>query len=65
MRSSGSPRGSIPRLRSFTSDLGKRIQYSSEKAEQRLGWKPRPVQDTLVECATSLLEQRREAPVAA
>ena len=54
-----------PSLRSFTGDLGKRILFSSEKAEQRLGWKPRPVQDTLVECATSLLEQRRETPVAA
>jgi len=54
-----------PSLRSFTGDLGKRILFSSEKAEQRLGWKPRPVQDTLVDCANSLLEQRREAPVAA
>ena len=54
-----------PSLRSFTGDLGKRILFSSQKAEQRLGWKPRPVQDTLVDCANSLLEQGREAPVAA
>ena len=54
-----------PSLRSFTGDLGKQLQFSHEKAEQRLGWKPRPVADTLVDCATSLLEQRREAPVPA
>ncbi len=53
-----------PALRSFTSDLGERIVLSHEKAEQRLGWKPRPVQDTVVECAESLLG-RRDAVAAA
>jgi len=38
---------------------------SNEKAKQRLGWKPRPVQDTLVECANSLIAQREPAPAAA
>ena len=54
-----------PGLRSFTGDLGKRIVYSSEKAEKRLGWKPRPVQETLVECANSLSAEREPTPAAA
>ncbi|HUH79733.1 MAG TPA: NAD-dependent epimerase/dehydratase family protein [Solirubrobacteraceae bacterium] len=54
-----------PALRSFTADLGRHLQYSHEKAETRLGWKPRPVQDTLVDCASSLLAQREPAAAAA
>jgi dihydroflavonol-4-reductase len=54
-----------PALRSFTADLGKQTLLSSEKAEQRLGWKMRPVKDTLVECAQSLLAERRPASAVA
>ncbi len=54
-----------PGLRSFTSDLGKQVVLSNEKARQRLGWKPRTVQETLVECANSLIAQREPAPAAA
>ena len=54
-----------PGLRSFTSDLGKQIVLSNEKARQLLGWKPRPVEDTLVECANSLIAQRQPAAAAA
>jgi len=54
-----------PGLRSFTSDLGKQIVFSNEKAKQRLGWKPRPVEETLVDCANSLLAQREPAAAAA
>jgi len=54
-----------PGLRSFTGDLGKQVVLSNEKARQRLGWKPRTVQETLVDCATSLIAQREPAPAAA
>jgi dihydroflavonol-4-reductase len=54
-----------PGLRSFTGDLGRQIVLSNEKAQQRLGWRPRPVQETLVECAESLIAQREPAPAAA
>ena len=45
-------------LRSIVSDLGKKITYSNEKAKTRLGWAPRPVEDTIVETAESILERR-------
>lgn len=35
--------------------LGRRIRYSSAKAERVLGWRMRPEEDTLAECAESLL----------
>jgi len=54
-----------PGLRSFTADLGRRIEFSNDKARERLGWAPRPTQDTLVECADSLLAQREPAAAAA
>ena len=42
--------------RSVVSDLGKRVEYSAEKAKSRLGWSTRPVEDTIVDCAESLIE---------
>jgi dihydroflavonol-4-reductase len=50
-----------PALRAFVSDLGKQVFFSSEKAKQRLGWTLRPVEDTLAECAQSLLAEREGA----
>ena len=44
-----------PGLRSIVPDLGKRVEYSAEKAKTRLGWSPRAVEDTIVDCAESLL----------
>ncbi len=35
--------------------LGRRVRYSSAKAERVLGWRMRPETETLVECAESLL----------
>lgn len=35
--------------------LGRRIRYSSAKAERVLGWRKRPEEDTLAECGESLL----------
>jgi nucleoside-diphosphate-sugar epimerase len=47
-----------PALRPYAPDLGKQAFFSSEKAQQRLGWRMRPVQETLVDCAESLLAER-------
>jgi nucleoside-diphosphate-sugar epimerase len=42
-------------VRSFTGDLGKRIEFSSQRARD-LGWAPRPVDDSIAETAQSLAE---------
>ena len=47
-----------PGLRSVTGDLGRRTDYSIEKAKRILGWTPRPVEQTVVDCARSLIDQR-------
>jgi dihydroflavonol-4-reductase len=52
-----------PELRSVVGDLGKHTTFSMENAEQRVGWTPRPVQETIVACARSLLGQ--DAPAVA
>ncbi len=50
-----------PGVRSVANELGHEARYSSENARRRLGWTPRPVEETIVDCARSLLAQ----PVAA
>jgi nucleoside-diphosphate-sugar epimerase len=35
--------------------LGRRRDFSSSKAEKLLGWRPRPLQETVVDCARSLI----------
>ena len=42
-------------VRSFTGDLGKRTEFSNERARD-LGWAPRPVADSIVDTARSLKE---------
>ena len=42
-------------VRSFTGDLGKRTEFSNQRARD-LGWAPRPVEDSIVETARSLQE---------
>ena len=42
-------------IRSITDDLGKRTYVSSERARSELGWQPRPIEDSIVDCARSLL----------
>jgi nucleoside-diphosphate-sugar epimerase len=44
-----------PSLRPVVGDLGKRRLLSSEKAETLLGWSPRPIEETLVDTAESLM----------
>jgi nucleoside-diphosphate-sugar epimerase len=44
-----------PRIRSITGDLGKKVEMSSEKAKSLLGWSPRPAEETIIDCAQSLI----------
>ncbi len=44
-----------PSLRSVVNQLGQRRVMSSEKAKTRLGWSPRPIEQTLVDTAESLM----------
>ncbi len=42
-------------LGSVTPSLGHKHDYASEKAQRMLGWKPRPLQETILDCASSLI----------
>jgi nucleoside-diphosphate-sugar epimerase len=42
-------------LKQVIGDLGVRTDHSTELARTKLGWKPRPLEDTIVDCAESLL----------
>jgi nucleoside-diphosphate-sugar epimerase len=42
-------------LRLVTPELGRRRNYSSDKARRMLGWTPRPIEDSIVDCARSLI----------
>jgi dihydroflavonol-4-reductase len=42
-------------LRSVVHELGETRTISSEKARRLFGWTPRPIEDSLVDCARSLL----------
>jgi nucleoside-diphosphate-sugar epimerase len=44
-----------PSLRAITISLGRRNRHSTAKAERVLGWVPRPSEETVVECAKSLI----------
>ena len=44
-----------PDLRSVTPGLGLKHDYSSAKAQSLLGWKPRPLEETVLDCARSLV----------
>jgi nucleoside-diphosphate-sugar epimerase len=44
-----------PGIRSVVGDLGRKTTYSLENAERRVGWSPRPVEDSILDCARSLL----------
>jgi len=42
-------------LGSVTPSLGHKHDYSSAKAQNLLGWRPRPLKDTVLETARSLI----------
>jgi len=44
-----------PQLRQLRAALGRDLAATSAKAERVLGWKPRPIEDTIAETADSLL----------
>jgi dihydroflavonol-4-reductase len=44
-------------LRSVTPGLGHKRVFSSAKAERVLGWKPRAIEETLFDCARSLIDK--------
>jgi nucleoside-diphosphate-sugar epimerase len=44
-------------LGSVTPSLGHRHDYSSEKAQRILGWKPRSLETTILDCARSLVSE--------
>jgi dihydroflavonol-4-reductase len=44
----------VPQLRMFKVDLGQRRDVDTSKAQQILGFAPRPAEATLIECAQSL-----------
>jgi dihydroflavonol-4-reductase len=43
-----------PGIRSIVNQLGRKLSYSSEKARTTLGWQPRPIEQTIIECARSI-----------
>jgi dihydroflavonol-4-reductase len=43
-----------PSLRQLTAELGRRSAFSADKARTLLNWTPRPVEDTIADCARSL-----------
>jgi dihydroflavonol-4-reductase len=47
-----------PSIRSIVGQLGRRVELSSEKARSKLGWSPRPVEETIADCAQSLISER-------
>jgi nucleoside-diphosphate-sugar epimerase len=44
-----------PGVRSVTSQLGRKQEYSSTRAEELLGWAPRPIEETIAACARSMI----------
>ena len=42
-------------LGSVTPSLGHKHDYTSEKAQRMLGWTPRPLEETVMDCARSLI----------
>ncbi len=51
-----------PAARSVVGQLGKRVELSNAKAKA-LGWEPRPVEETIVDCGRSLARMRMRAAV--
>jgi nucleoside-diphosphate-sugar epimerase len=45
----------VPQLRALRPQLGQDFDATSAKAERLLGWKPRPIEDTIADTAESLL----------
>jgi len=46
-----------PAVRTIVDDLGQKQTYSAEKAVNQLGWSPRSIEETVAECAQSLIDR--------
>jgi nucleoside-diphosphate-sugar epimerase len=46
-----------PGVRSIVGQLGRKQEYSSAEAEELLGWVPRPIEETIVDCARSMIDK--------
>ena len=44
-----------PSVRSIVGDLGESSTYTAEKAKTTLGWKPRPIEDSIADTARSIV----------
>ncbi|CAA0103508.1 3 beta-hydroxysteroid dehydrogenase/Delta 5--_4-isomerase [BD1-7 clade bacterium] len=47
-----------PFARTLADDLGQRSQHDTQKARQQLGWRPRPVKDTIIATGQALIDQK-------
>ena len=47
-----------PSVRSVAKQLGQKVELSSARAESTLGWSPRPTEETVVDCAQSLIDEK-------
>jgi dihydroflavonol-4-reductase len=54
-----------PSVRSIIGELGQRSDYSTDKATAVLGWTERPVRESVLDCARSLLGEGAPAAAAA
>ena len=45
-----------PEMRAITPGLGRKNRHNTAKAQELLGWRPRPAADTVADCARSLIE---------
>ena len=52
-----------PEIRSVVDELGQKTTYSIENARRRVGWEPRPIEQTVADCARSLLGQPAASPL--
>ena len=46
-----------PAIRYVTPSLGRSNSWSSAKAQRVLGWQPRPIEDSIADCAESLIDK--------
>ena len=51
-------------LRPVVGELGRHTEYSTQKARSLLDWTPRPIRDSILECAQSILSQSDADPAA-
>ena len=50
-----------PALKAMVNDLGVESHFSAQRAKDLLGWEPRPINETIADCAKSLIASKAEA----